>query len=47
MTMKDKDNQNVNQNVSADATANIVQYDVVKDGVKATILQDFDKVLKY
>jgi hypothetical protein len=43
MTMKDKDNQDVSQNVSADANANIVQYDIQKDGVKATILQDFDK----
>jgi hypothetical protein len=43
MTMKDKDNQDVKQNVSADANANIVQYDIEKDGVKATILQDFDK----
>jgi hypothetical protein len=43
MTMKNKDNEDVRQNVSADANANIVQYDIQKDGVKATILHDFDK----
>jgi hypothetical protein len=41
MTMKDKDNNDVQQNVSS--SANIVQYDVQKDGLKATILHDFDK----
>lgn len=43
MTMKDKDNKNVTQDVSADANANIVQYHVLKDDVEAWILQDFDK----
>jgi len=43
MTMKDKNNKDVQQNVSADA--NVVQYDISKDGVKATILHDFDKGL--
>jgi hypothetical protein len=46
MTMKDKNNQDVKQNVSADVNANIVQHDIQKDGVKATILQDFDKAIQ-
>jgi cell division protein FtsL len=43
MTMKDQNNENVTQDVSADANANIIQYHVVKDGIEAWILQDFDK----
>ena len=42
LKMKDKDNHDVEQDVSTDA--NSVQYHVVKDGVEAWILQDFDKV---
>jgi uncharacterized protein YxeA len=44
MTMKDKNNNDVTQNVSADA--NIVQYHVVKDGTEAWIIHDFDKELE-
>lgn len=43
MTMKDQNNENVTQDVSADVNANIVQYHVVKKDVEAWILQDFDK----
>lgn len=41
LKMKDKDNHDVEQDVSTDANA--VQYHVVKEGVEAWILQDFDK----
>lgn len=41
--MKDKNNNDVTQNVSVDA--NVVQYEVSKDGNKASILQDFDRVI--
>lgn len=43
MTMKDKDDNDVKQDVSADVETNVVQYKVEKNGIKATILQDFDK----
>jgi len=41
--MKDRDNHDVEQDVSTDV--NVVQYHVVKEGVEAWILQDFDKVV--
>ena len=40
--MKDKDNHDVEQDVSTDA--NSVLYHVTKDDAEAWILQDFDKV---
>jgi len=43
LKMKDKDNHDVEQDVTTDT--NVVQYHVVKDGVEAWILQDFDKVV--
>jgi len=42
LKMKDKDNNDVEQDVSTDA--NVVQYHIVKEGVEAWILHDFDKV---
>ena len=44
LKLKDKDNNDVTQDVSTDTEANVVQYHVVKEGVEAWILQDFDKV---
>lgn len=43
MTMKDRDNNSVSQDVSADVDANIVKYHIVKDGIETWIIQDFDK----
>jgi len=43
--MKDKDNNDVEQDVYTEA--NVVQYHVVKEGVEAWILQDFDKVWSF
>ena len=43
LKLKDKDNHDVEQDVSTDA--NVVQYHIVKEGVEAWILQDFDKVV--
>ena len=40
--MKDKDNNDVEQDVSTDA--NVVQYHIVKGDSEAWILHDFDKV---
>ena len=40
-----KTNQNTNQDVTADLTTNIVQYDVESNGIKAVYVEDYNSVM--